>query len=135
MGMATWKAMQKSKNRRKCRYRVPEGYLKGRMKPGENQITRARKKGIEIKNPQGKRLLTRIREVLKERSTNPRKKGRTRFDDVAEAFVKEMEKGTFIHTKEFIDREEGKVPTTVQNPDGSNIKMYVGVPIDGEDAP
>lgn len=83
----------------------------------------------------GRTLLSRVKEVLTETSRTPGGRYNTRFDDCADAYVKQMEKGSFIHLKEYIDREEGKVPNRLANADGKNIKQYVGMPIDGEDAP
>jgi hypothetical protein len=85
--------------------------------------------------PQGKRLLTRIKEILNEKSKLPDGRRSTRFDDCAEAFVNAMEQGSFIHMKEFIDRQEGKVPNRVADADGGKIKMYIGVPLEGDEAP
>lgn len=83
--------------------------------------------------PPGKRLLTRIREMLQERSLKKDGRYNERFDDVANAFVAMMEKGSFIHAKEFIDREEGKVPNRLAGSDGKNLKLYVGMPVDDDD--
>ena len=87
------------------------------------------------KRQQGKSLFTRIKELLRERSVTPQGKYNTRFDDVANAFVKSMEDGSFVHLKEFIDRDEGKIPNRHANADGSNIKAYIAMPVDGDESP
>jgi hypothetical protein len=99
----------------------------------ENQI-----KPNEVRNPAGAppgmRLMTRIREILGEKSLLPDGRYNTRFDDVADAFVRQMETGSFPHMKEFIEREEGKVTQPIDlNP--SAVKMYEDVPVDGPEAP
>lgn len=91
-------------------------------------------------NAPGKRLLTRIREILSERSLrkDPVTKEllpNTRFDDVADAFVQQMEAGNFQHTKEFIEREEGKVRQDLGIIDARKLKLYENVPVDGPEAP
>lgn len=81
-------------------------------------------------------LLSRIQTKLREASK--KKEGITnqqRVDDAAEAFVMAMEGGSFIHMKEMLDREEGRVATRVANADGTPIKMYMGMPVDGDQAP
>lgn len=87
--------------------------------------------------PPGKKLMTRIREMLgdlsKIRSKNKDGTPNYRFDDVANSFVEKMEEGSFIHTKEYIDREEGKVPTRHADADGKTLKLYVGMPVDDND--
>lgn len=77
----------------------------------------------------GKTLMNRVRELLAERSLNADGRYNTRFDDVANAFIRSMETGSFVHLKEFIDREEGKVPNRVADAEGKNLKLYVGVPV------
>jgi hypothetical protein len=83
--------------------------------------------------PKGQTLYGRLQEILRTRRTDG-KQG-TRLDAAAEAYVRQMESGSFIHLKEVIDRQEGKVPNRVANADGSNMKAYVGIPVDGPDAP
>lgn len=78
-------------------------------------------------------LLTRIKKILKQRST--RFPNGVRADDVAEAYIRAMEQGSFVHLKEFIDREEGKVPTRIADADGGKMKAYVGMPLEGDQAP
>lgn len=87
----------------------------------------------------GKRLMTRIKEVLGERSLrdDPETGGKcinTRFDDVADAFVRQMEGGNFQHVKEFLERDEGKVTEKIALVDDA-VKMYVDTPTEGPDAP
>lgn len=81
----------------------------------------------------GKRLITRVKELLCERSKLPNGEANTRFDDVANVFVQQMESGSFVHMKEYIDREEGKVPTRLSDAEGKNIKLYVGMPVSDDD--
>lgn len=87
--------------------------------------------------PPGKRLLTRIREILCERSVQTdaqgNRKENPRFDDAAEAFVRQLEAGVFQFHKEFIEREEGSVPQVVVTEDMK--KLYENVPTEGEQAP
>lgn len=110
---------------------LPPGMQEKVFKPGE------------VTNPggnlPGKRLLTRIKEVLCERSiyidpvTKQRRKN-SRFDDVADAYVRQMEVGNFQHLHEYIEREEGKVKQTIDLT-GDAIKLYVNTPTEGPDAP
>jgi hypothetical protein len=79
-------------------------------------------------------LLESIQKVLAMPSTKAGK-GPSRLDVAAEAYVEAMEAGSFVHLKEVLDRQEGKVPTRVGNADGTNLKGYVGIPVDGEGAP
>lgn len=82
----------------------------------------------------GKRLLTQIKELLRMKSLNPKAgKGDTRLTEAADAFVRAMELGSFPHLKEFIEREEGKVAQKISNADGSNIKLYAGMPVSDSD--
>ena len=78
-------------------------------------------------------LYQRVRHILRQ----PRLDGGhgTRLDAAAEAYVRMMEQGSFIHLNAFIERQEGKVPTRIADADGNSIKLYAGVPIDGEQAP
>lgn len=105
-------------------------YKKGYKKPEKLKMTRKAKPSMK--------LLARAREILGEtshRKVNGRRVECTRFDKVAEAFVRAMEAGSYVHMKEYIDREEGKVPTRIADADGSNLKMYVNMPTDGDEAP
>lgn len=101
----------------------------GQIVPVLARRTKARAKG--------KTLMSRVREIMKMPSNrNGAPRGWTRFDDCSNAFVMAMETGSFVHMKEFIDREEGKVPTRLSDADGGNLKLYVGMPIDeAEGAP
>ena len=94
------------------------------------------KKGV-ITNPAGcpggKRLLTEIIEHLEENDIhNPKITNRKA---VAEAYVKAAKNGSFIHTKEIIDRQEGKISQKVEITDGSDKKLYIDMPLEGEEAP
>jgi hypothetical protein len=86
--------------------------------------------------PRGKRLLTRIKEILNERAIKQDENGNiignTRFDTVAHSFVEAMENGSFAHLKEFIDREEGRSTSGTNNVD---VKMYINMPTEGPEAP
>lgn len=77
--------------------------------------------------PRGKTVLTRIREKLRERALKGNV-GNTRLDTVADAFIRAMEAGSYHHTKEIMDREEGKVPVAQMNIQGDNIKAYMNMP-------
>ena len=108
----------------KKRKPLPAGFKKAQFQPGQSG------------NPKGGRPRTTvygaIQKMLDRKS--PTGKG-TRRDDVAEGFVKAMEGGSFVHAKEIIDREEGKVPNRIAGADGENIKLYAGMPLEGEEAP
>jgi hypothetical protein len=54
----------------------------------------------------------------------------TVMDSAAQGFVNMMIGGNFAHLKEYLDRENGKVPTRVADAEGKSMKMYVGVPTD-----
>jgi hypothetical protein len=90
---------------------------------------------ISAGRPVGQTFLSRVREILKTTSVHPdpMHPERMRFDDAAEAFVRQMEAGNFQFHKEFIDREEGKVTQKIDF--GVTTKLYVGMPTEGEDAP
>ncbi len=77
-------------------------------------------------------LLARVREMLRERCKNSDGKTVTRFDLAADAFIQAMTNGSFHHLKEFIEREEGKVPVRHAGADGETLKMYVGMPVEDE---
>jgi hypothetical protein len=132
--------------------RVPAKKQSDRIIPPElrvNVVSRGNHLGVGA--PPGKRLLTRVREVLGERSLVPKRdeNGKimldgnghtifcenTRFDDVADAFVRRMEAGDFPHIKEYIDREEGKSPNVLAILDPDMLKQYVDMPTEGPDAP
>lgn len=87
----------------------------------------------------GRSMLNEIRTILKERCELELKDGKkvvsTRFHMAAEAFVSKMEAGEFPFFKEFLEREEGKVPTRVAGHDGGPIKMYAAVAVDGPKSP
>jgi hypothetical protein len=83
----------------------------------------------------GKKLLTRVKELMNERSRLPNGQYNYRFDDVANAIVTAMEKGYWPAIQHFIDREEGKVANRVAGADGQNLKMYIALPTEGELAP
>lgn len=82
--------------------------------------------------PTGKTLYTMIREKLEEVVEEG---GKTMLEVCASAYIRQMKKGSFVHHKEIMDRQDGKIPTRVANADGENLKMYVGMPIDGDEAP
>lgn len=119
----------------------PSGPMAGLQAPVNDNIKKNTWQVGQSANPAGalpgKRLLTRVKELLAElskiRSKNPDGTPNTRFDDAADAFVQKMEEGSFIHLKEYIDREEGKVPTRHADADGKNLKLYVGMPVEDTD--
>jgi hypothetical protein len=111
--------------------KLPEALQANQIKPGE------------VRNPGGQKpgqtLMSRVREMLCERSVyvdpvTGEKRKNTRFDDVADAFVRRMEAGEFQHVKEYIEREEGKVKQKIDL-DVSAIKLYEDTPTDGPEAP
>jgi hypothetical protein len=66
--------------------------------------------------PHGRTLMAVIREKLKGADQK-------RLEEVAESFINAMKTGSFQHFKEYIEREEGKVPDRIANADGSNIEL------------
>ena len=84
----------------------------------------------------GKRMLTRIREVLSMSAVKVDDfgcpLGETRLDTAAMAYVDQMEAGSFIHTNAIIEREDGKIG--VNQMTAPQIKMYINMPTDGEEA-
>jgi hypothetical protein len=103
---------------------LPEAMRKNMIKPGEVRGSDNAQKG--------KTLMSRIREILRQRSLKVDPESgtltqNTRFDDVAEAFVQQMEGANFQHTREFIEREEGKTPDRVIMSEDA-IKVYIDLP-------
>lgn len=78
-----------------------------------------------------KTLFGRIQAMMDEKDGN----GEIIRDACANAYVNAMKNGSFVHAKEMFDREEGKVPTRLANADGENMKMYIGMPTEGDNAP
>lgn len=76
-------------------------------KPGQS--------GNPAGRPKKKTLMEEIREQLRAEGAA------TSLEDVAKKYIAMMKKGSFAHLKEYIEREEGKVPDRVANADGSNI--------------
>jgi hypothetical protein len=89
--------------------------------------------------PRGRTLFKQVQMILQERCevelVNGKRIASDRLYKAALAFVKKMEDGEFPFHKEFLDREEGKVPTRVAGHDGGPIKMYAAVAVDGPNAP
>lgn len=103
--------------------KIPPAFERNKIKPGE------------VRNPNGRpgrSLLEQIKAELKKIPAGTRK---TRLEIVAEAYVEQMESGSFAHSKEIIDREEGKVPTRLADADGTPLKQFIGLPTEGADAP
>jgi len=118
---------------------LPKPRLPAGLKPKRRLHPKMVDKQIEpgeVRNPKGGRrrtLYTVIQQMLDKRS--PKGNG-TRRDDAAEAFIRAMESGSYIHNKEILDREEGRIPNRLANADGSNLKMYSNeMPLDGDEAP
>jgi hypothetical protein len=103
---------------------LPPAFVENMIKPGEVRNP--------VGAPKGKRLSTRIMELLNERSVTPGGSG-TRLDDAAEAFVRQLELGSLPHFKEILDRTEGKVTQTVDLE--VSVKQYIDTPTEGPDAP
>ena len=123
--MATSK--KKKVDRRKFN-RITPGMAAAQWTPGQS--------GNPGGRPPGKTILTRIKEMLLERAPKNDIGATTRQDVVAHAYIRAMEGGSFPHFKEIFEREEGKVPNKIANADGTNIKAYMGMPIDDDpDAP
>jgi len=84
--------------------------------------------------PKGKRMTTRISEILQMKSLKKNGKFETRFDDAADAYVRQMERGSLPHFKEYLERTEGKVTQGIDL--NVPVKQYEeGTPTEGEDAP
>lgn len=79
-----------------------------------------------------KTFLDHVKKLLGEKSRKENGDYNTRLHDAADAYAKMMESGSFVHVKEFIDREEGKVPSRISDAEGKNLKLYIGMPIDDE---
>jgi hypothetical protein len=101
--------------------------------PGPTRTDITKPVGRRARGYNGVTLLQRIRDLLRERSLNENSRYDSRFDEIANAYVRAMEAGSFVHLKEFIDREMGKVPTRVADADGKNLKMYAALPIKDDD--
>lgn len=80
-----------------------------RFKPGQS--------GNPAGRPKHKTLMEAIREQLMSEGANPS------IEDIAGKYIAAMNKGSFQHLKEYIDREQGKVPDRVANADGSNVRF------------
>lgn len=66
--------------------------------------------------PKGRTVYKTVRELLYERAG-----GEEALEAIAEGYIDAMKRGSFPHLKEFIDREEGKIPDRLANADGSNL--------------
>lgn len=77
-----------------------------RFKPGQS--------GNPGGRPRGRTLLSVVRQMLADSDGMA-------LEEVAAKYVEAMKKGSFPHLKEYIDREEGKVPDRIANADGSNL--------------
>jgi hypothetical protein len=75
--------------------------------------------------------MARVREALQQPITRGRHKGKLYIDVVVEAYVKAMARGSFVHLKEYIDREEGKVAQRIASDDGDNI-VLLPIKLDGD---
>ncbi len=96
-----------AKKQRKTTQKKEIGGITGKgFKPGQSGNPKGR--------PRGRTLLTLVREMLQQNEGKP-------LEVVAQAYINAMGKGSFQHLKEYIDREEGKVPDRVANADGSNL--------------
>lgn len=88
--------------------------------------------------PQGRGLLSAIMVKLQEpamkdvRGPDGKFETATRLDVAADAYVRQMELGSFIHNKEIVERQEGKVPNRVAGADGDALKLYIGLPVDDQ---
>lgn len=80
-------------------------------KPGQS--------GNPAGRPKHKTLMETIREKLAADGASPS------LEDIAHTYIAAMAQGSFQHLKEYIDREQGKVPDRVANADGSNLAIDV----------
>jgi hypothetical protein len=78
------------------------------------------KSGNPLGRAKGPTLMTLIRKRLKKPI-----QGGTDLKGVADAFIAAMASGSFQHLKEYIDREEGKVPDRIAGPDGGDLAVKV----------
>lgn len=95
-------------------------------------------KGVAGPGPQpGKTLLSCVKEELDSASEQLTSDGfyLTKRQAVAQSLVKMAMLGSFAHQKEIMDRENGKVPDRVAGPDGDDLKLYIGMPLDGPNSP
>jgi hypothetical protein len=117
--------MQKVKVR--VKRKLPQAMIDAQFQPGQTG------------NPEGKngggRGPTLYSIIQKQLNSRSKVGSGTRRDDVADGFLKQAEGGSFIHAKEILDREEGKVPSRLADADGGKLKMYGQLPLEGEDAP
>lgn len=67
--------------------------------------------------PKHKTLMEEIREQLSVDGASPS------IADIAKTYILSMQAGSFQHLKEYIDREQGKVPDRVANADGTNLAI------------
>lgn len=89
----------------------------------------------EVRNPLGKpkglTVLQEIKLILKQRVG---KQGSGKYDSrtyakaVAQSFIDMAKSGSYVHAKEIIEREDGKVSSSVIINDGSDTKLYINVP-------
>jgi hypothetical protein len=117
----------KPQKMKKPKGKVPEALKKHQFKKGNKPPKKEKSTG-------GITLLQRVREMLLMKSRDESGKFNTNLDQAAIAYIQQMKAGSFAHLKEILDREEGKSP--LKNPQqGENVKWYVGIPVDGPDAP
>lgn len=111
---------------------------KAASKPTQKQAAVRYKTG-QSGNPSGRppiktqHLLARIKAMMGTKGFDMNGKQKLRREIVADAFIREMERGSFPHVKEFIEREEGKVPNRVADAHGENLKLYANLPTDDND--
>lgn len=99
------------------RSRVGNPPVEHRFKPGQS--------GNPGGRPKGRTLLSVVREILA-------KEGEKGLTAAARGYAKQMKRGNFAHLKEYIEREEGKVPDRIAGVEGEPvvIKIVRGVSMD-----
>lgn len=116
----------KKKNYRKPKIKsgrpVPKGFTPA--KPGEVRNPKGCPKGLTV--------LQEIKQLLKKRIGKQGKTfdARTYARAVAQSFLDMARTGSFVHAKEIIEREDGKVSSQMIINDGSDTKLYINIPED-----
>jgi hypothetical protein len=96
---------------------VPKGLTP--VKPGEVRNPKGCPKGLTV--------LQEIKQLLKLRVKDDKER-RTYARAVAQSFVDMARTGSFVHAKEIIEREDGKVSSQIKINDGSDTKLYINIP-------
>ena len=74
--------------------------------------------GNPLGRPKKKTAMEEVRELLMADGASPSQ------TDVARKYIELMMKGSFSHLKEYIDRQEGKVPDRIADADGGKLGQH-----------